>query len=289
MHIPTKKLKNGFELPCFGLGTWQMGGTHERDLHNDDMRDVAAIREAIQAGITHLDTAESYANGHTELLVGQAIAGIDRTKIQITSKVRPTNLSYDAVLHSCTESLKRLGTDYLDLYLIHKPNDAVPIRETLRAFDRLVTEGMVKYIGVSDFSTPRFIEAQNHTTNKIVVNQVYYNLIIREPEHEGILRYCQENEVLFEAYRPLEKGGMLADPPTLLIEMAKKYQKTPAQIAINWLLSQNNVIALCKTSSSTHLKENLGAIGWQLAAEDIEKIRTAYPDQQEKSATLPLR
>ena len=289
MLIPTKKLKNGFELPVFGLGTWQMGGLETHDLTNNDERDIAAIQAAIQAGITHVDTAESYADGHTEILVSKAIKNIDRSKLFITSKIRPRNLKYDDVLKSCTESLKRLNTNYLDLYMIHKPNDEISIAETMQALDRLVTEGMVKHIGVSDFGTPRFIEAQNHTTNKIVVNQVYYNLIIREPEHEGILRYCQENDVILEAYRPLEKGSMLTEVPALLTEMAQKYQKTPAQIAINWLLSQENVTTLSKTASSAHLQENIGAIGWQMDAEDIEKLRKGFPNQQKKSEQLPLR
>jgi diketogulonate reductase-like aldo/keto reductase len=289
MQIPTKKLNNGFELPIFGLGTWQMGGRETHDPANNDEQDIAAIQEAIQLGITHIDTAESYADGYTEILVGKAIKNIDRSSLFITSKIRPRNLRYDDVLKSCTESLKRLQTDYLDLYMIHKPNDEISIAETMSALDRLVTEGLVKYIGVSDFGTARFIEAQKHTNNKIVVNQVYYNLIIRGPEHEGMLRHCQENDVLLQAYRPLEKGSMLTDAPAVLNELAKKYQKTPAQIAINWLLSQENVTTLSKSSSSAHLQENLGAVGWQMDAVDIEKLRKEFPDQQEKSAMLPLR
>ena len=153
MQIPTKKLHNGFELPVFGLGTWQMGGRETHDPTNNDEQDIAAIQEAIRLGITHIDTAESYADGYTEQLVGKAIKDVDRSTLFLTSKVRPRNLKYDDVLKSCTESLKRLQTDYLDLYMIHKPNDEISITETMSALDRLVAEGLVKYIGVSDFAS----------------------------------------------------------------------------------------------------------------------------------------
>lgn len=289
MKIPTKKLKNGFEIPVFGLGTWQMGGRETRNPENDDKKDIVAMQEAINLGVTHIDTAESYADGHAETLVGEAIKDFERKRLLITSKIRPQNLKYEDVLKSCEESLKRLQTDYLDLYLIHSPNLEVPIEETLKAFDKLVEEGLVKNMGVSNFKTERLIEAQKHTNNKIVVNQVYYNLVIREPEHEGLLKCCQENDVILEAYRPIEKGAILVDPPEILNEMTKKYDKTPAQIVINWLISQTNVTTLTKTSNINHLKENIGSIGWQMDTVDIEKLRKDFPNQQEKAEALPLR
>lgn len=289
MKIPTKKLKSGFEMPVFGLGTWQMGGREIRNPQNDDKKDIAAIQKAIKLGVTHIDTAEQYAGGYAETLVGKAIEGYDRSKLFIVSKVSPEHLNYNDVLRSNEASLKRLKTDYLDLYLIHYPNLEIPIEETLKAMDKLVEQGLVKNIGVSNFRTERLKEAQKHTKNKLVVNQVYYNLVIREPEHEGLLNYCQQNDVLLEAYRPVEKGTLLAQPVTILSKLARKYGKTPAQIAINWLISQKNVITLSKTSTIEHLKENLGAISWQMDKEDIEKLRNDFPNQQEKSEKLPLK
>lgn len=289
MKIPTKKLKSGFEMPVFGLGTWQMGGREIRNPQNDDKKDITAIQEAIKLGVTHIDSAEQYAGGYAETLVGKAIKGYDRSKLFIVSKVSPEHLNYDDVLRSCEASLKRLETDYLDLYLIHYPNFEIPIEKTLKAMDKLVKDGLVKNIGVSNFRTKRLKEAQKHTKNKLVVNQVYYNLVIREPEHEGLLEYCQENDVFLEAYRPVEKGAILAEPIPILDELAKKYGRTPAQIVISWLISQKNVITLSKTSTIEHLKENLGAVGWQMDKEDIEKLRKDFPNQQEKSENLPLK
>jgi diketogulonate reductase-like aldo/keto reductase len=288
MKIPTKKLKDGFEMPVFGLGTWQMGGRETHNPQNDDQKDITAIQEAIKLGVTHIDTAEQYAGGYAETLVGKAIAGYARVKLFIVSKVSPEHLNYNYVLRSCEASLKRLKTDYLDLYLIHFPNPDITIEETLRAMDKLVDDGIVKNIGVSNFKTKRFKEAQLHTKNKLVVNQVYYNLVIREPEREGLLKYCQQNDVLLEAYRPVEKGAILARSIKILDELAEKYNKTPAQIAINWLISQKNVITLSKTSTIEHLKENLGAIGWAMDKDDIEKLRKDFPNQKAKAENLFL-
>lgn len=288
MKIPTKKLKNGFEMPVFGLGSWQMGGREVHDPRNNDKKDITAIREAIKLGVSHIDTAESYANGYAEILIGQALEGYDRSKLFIVSKISQEHLRYDDVSRSCEASLKRLQTDYLDLYLIHSPSFKIPIEETLRAMDKLVKERVVKNIGVSNFKTKRLKKAQEYTVNKLVVNQVYYNLVIREPEREGLLEYCQQNDVLLEAYRPVEKGTLLAQPIPILDELARKYDKTPAQIAINWLISQKNVVTLSKTSTIEHLKENLGAVGWQMENKDIENLRKNFPNQQEKSEALPL-
>lgn len=288
MKIPCKKLKNGFEMPVFGLGTWQMDGRETRNHENDDIKDITAIQKAIELGITHIDTAESYAEGYTETLIGQAIKGVDRSKLFMVSKISQKHFRFNDVFTSCRASLDRLQIDYLDLYLIHLPNPEIPIEETLRAMDKLVADGLVKNIGVSNFKPGRLKEAQKQTGNKLVINQVYYNLIRREPENQGLLEYCQQNDVLLEAYRPLEKGLLLDKPASILEKMARKYGKTPAQVAINWLISQENVITLSKSSTLDHLKENLGAIGWQMNTKDIEKLRKDFPNKLGKSDYLPL-
>lgn len=289
MNIPTKKLTNNFEMPIFGLGTWQVGGRDIRDPNNDDQKDILAIQEAIHLGVTHIDTAESYADGYAETLVGQAIKGLDRKKLFLVSKIHKEHLTFDGVLEAFKNSIQRLKTDYLDLYLIHSPSLDIPIQETMKALDKLVKDGVVKNIGVSNFKTSRLIEAQKYTQNKIVVNQVYYNLIVREPERDGLLKYCQENDVILEAYRPLDKGAMVDSPAPILAEIAKKYNKTPAQVAINWLTSQDNVVTLSKSSNLNHLKENLGAIGWQMDSKDIEALRENFPNQISRSEALPLK
>ncbi|MBP9711850.1 MAG: aldo/keto reductase [Candidatus Pacebacteria bacterium] len=288
MRIPTKKLKIGFGMPIFGLGTWLMGGRRERDLNNDDAADIKAIQAAIELGVVHIDTAEVYAGGYSETLVGQAIKGYDRSKLFIVSKVKDLNMSYDSVINSCKQSLERLQTPYLDLYLLHQHNPNFSLKDTIRALDYLVEQGMVRNIGVSNFNKEFFQEAQSYTKNKIVCNQVHYNLEFREPEASGLLEYCQDNDIFLVAYRPVSKGVLLQDIPEIFKEMCEKYQKTPAQVALNWLMSQPYVVTLSKTRSIEHLKDNLGAVGWEMDKEDIEKLRTEYPDQKSISDVVPL-
>lgn len=288
MIIPTKKLKNGFEMPVYGLGTWEMGGRKEADPNNDDQADIKAIKYAIDSGITHIDTAENYANGHSEELIGKAILGYDRNKLFIVSKVGRTKLKYNDLLQSANESLHRIGTDYLDLFLIHAPSLEIPIEESMRAMNKLYTDGKIKNIGVSNFTVERFIEAQKYSDKKIVANQLHLNLRFRETEKRGLIKFCQENDVMFIAWRPVQKGVILDRSIKIINEMCMKYNKTPSQIAINWLISQDNVVTLSKTRNKLHLEENLGAIGWQLENVDIERLRSEFPDQQDISDTVPL-
>ncbi len=286
MNIPTKKLTTGFELPVYGLGLWQMGGRWEADASND-AQEIEAIRAAIDAGITHIDTAESYGDGHAEELLGKALESYDRTKLFIASKVSKDNQSYEDLHRSFEASLKRIGTDYLDLYLLHRfPLPGTDLKGTMRAMDELVEQGKVKHIGVCNMTPNRFNAVQALTKNKLVCNQVHYNVQYREIEKSGVLQDAQDNDVMIVAWRPLQKG-ILPETP-LLNELAKKYDKTSSQIAINWLISQQNVVTICKTSDVGHLKENLGAVGWTMDAEDVELIRQEFPDQQLVSDAVPL-
>lgn len=289
MTIPRKKLKNGFSLPYLGLGTWRMGGDRKRDPQSDDKKYISAIENAIKMGITHIDTAEMYAEGHAEELVGEAIKRTPRKKLFITSKVWHSNLHYDDVLKSCENSLKRLGTDHLDLYLIHMPNHEIPLEETIQAMDRLKKEKLIKNIGLSDFSKETFQKAQDFSSHKIVCDQVHYNLIYREPEASGLLTYCQENDVMLVAWRPVEKGLLSVNPPEVMRQMVEKYGKSPAQIALNWLLSQKKVVAISKMTQQDHLVENFGSLGWKMQHQDLEVLRKSFPGQQVVSPAVPLR
>lgn len=288
MKIPTKKLKNGFEMPVFGLGTWQMGGRKEHDLDNDDEADIQAIKSAIEMGVTHIDTAENYADGYSEVLIGKAIKNYDRSKLFIVSKVKDVSMSYENVINSCRKSLERLETSYLDLYLLHRHNTNLDLKQTVKALDYLVEQGLVKNIGVANFNKEFLAEAQSYTKNKIVCNQVHYNLEFREPEATGLLNYCQNNDVFLVAWRPVGKGNLLENAPGIVEEMCDKYKKTSAEIAINWLVSQPYVLTLSKTRNIEHLKDNLGAVGWEMKREDIERLRKEYPSQKIISDVVPL-
>lgn len=283
MIIPVKKLKNGFSLPTFGFGTWQMGGRNDRDFSNDDKADIEAIQSAVNQGITHIDTAEVYADGYTEKLVAQAIKPYERSKLFLVSKVMPQNLGYKDLISHFKKSLKRLSTDYLDLYLIHRPNPKVPLNETIKALNDLVKQGVLRNIGVANFNKESLQKAQSTSSYPIVVNQAHYNLIYREVEETGLLKYCQENDVILMAWRPIEKGVVLDVDSQTFDNICKKYNKTKSQVAINWLISQKNVVTLAKSRSIEHLKENLGGVNWQMDDEDIEILRKEFPNQQKHS------
>lgn len=285
--IPNKTLKNGFSIPVFGMGTWMMGGGSTRDPENDDQRDIDGLRYGLGKGLTHIDTAEMYAAGHAEEMVAEAIANYHRDHLFITSKVWYTNLRYDDVLKAAENSLKRLGTDYLDLYLIHKPNEAIPMEETFKALDKLQDQNLIRHVGVSNFSTERLKQAQTMSYHPIVANQVQYNLTIREPEASGLLEYCQRNDVIVMAWRPIEKGVITESPCPVLKSLMEKYNKTAAQIALNWLISQPNVVTMSTMRSPNHIDDNIDSVSWTMESEDVELLRTEFPDQQTVSA-VPL-
>src|SRR3989344_5834171 len=232
---------------------------------------VHFLKSALNIGVVGIDTAEAYGNGDAERSVEEAMKGFDRQKLFITTKVKGENLRYDDVIAACKRSLKRLGTDYIDLYLVHWPNPDIPIKETMHAMDWLVKQKLVRFIGVSNFPLELFKEAQSHTKNKIAVNQVEYNLLKRRPE-EGLLEYCQNNDIIVMAYRPLLNGKLMKKWFKIFDRLSTKYDKTQAQIALNWLISKKNVIAIQRTSNISHLKENLGAKGWELSDEDYKML-----------------
>ncbi|WP_419646192.1 aldo/keto reductase [Victivallis vadensis] len=283
--VPWKSLKNGFAIPVLGQGTWRMGGVDTPDTANDDA-DIAAIRRGIATGLCHIDTAEMYAGGHAEELVGIAMKGqgIRRADYFLTDKVWKTHLRYDDVLRAAEASLKRLGTAYIDLYLIHQVNPDVPEEETIRAMNRLKREGVIRHIGVSNFSEERLKRAQAASDAPIVANQLHYNLRIREIEQCGLLDYCRSQDIMVIAWRPL-RGLDLALP--LIVALAEKYGKTPSQIALNWLLCQENVVTITKAANPLHLAENMGALGWALEKEDAVRLRREYPAEAVSDA-VPL-
>ncbi len=288
MKIARKEISSGFSLPSLSMGTWMIGGGVDRDRDCDEESAVQSIRRGIRSGVDCIDTAEMYASGYTEEILGRALQGIERSEIQVISKVSPHNLAYDDVLRSAEASLERLSLDFLDVYLIHKPNPEIPLDGTMRAFRALQDQGLIKEAGVSNFSVESLRTAQHAFGNPIVLNQVHYNLIYREPELSGLLQYCQDNDMLLMAWRPLEKGSILENCPDILLETCAKFDRTPAQVAINWLISQDCVVTLSTMRSERSLKDNLGAFGWEMEREDIEHLRVEFPQQQKISNREPL-
>lgn len=285
MTVPWKTIAGGFSMPVLGQGTWRLGGVSERDPENDDARDVAVIRRALDAGLTHIDTAEMYAGGHAEELVGEAIRGVERSRLFLSGKVWKSHLGGDGPLRAAEASLRRLGVDAFDLYLVHQVNPEIPLKETIRAMNRLQREGLARNIGVSNFSLDRLKQAQALSEVPIVANQLHYNLQVREIELSGLLDFCQETGVMVIAWRPLR--GVDCSVP-LLTELAARYGHTPRQLALNWLISQPGVVTIVKASDPLHLAENVGAVDWRMAEEDVERLRREYPDRRAVSEAVPL-
>jgi diketogulonate reductase-like aldo/keto reductase len=265
-----KTLIGDVRIPILGMGTWKLEGGYFPDRSQDKIA-IETLREGIRLGMTHIDTAEMYGSGHVEEIVGEAIKPFRRKDVFITTKVSPVNLRFDDLVNSIKGSLKRLKTDFVDLYLIHWPNPKIPLKESMKALEYAVEEGFTKFIGVSNFSVELMKKAQSYTKEKIVANQVEYSLLHREPERD-LLPYCQKENIMIIAYTPLA-GGKLTKPGfNLLDEIANKYNRTQSQVVLNWLISKEKVITIPKTIKIQHLIENIGAIGWKLKEKDVEKL-----------------
>jgi diketogulonate reductase-like aldo/keto reductase len=247
-------------VPEIGLGVWRYSGG------------VEPLRHGVELGAFLIDTAEIYG---TEDVVGQAIKGI-RDRVFLATKVSPDHLRYDDLLRAAEASLQRLDTNCIDLYQIHWPNWSVPIQETMRAMEALVDRGLIKYIGVSNFSVHQLREAQAAMSKyPIVSNQVLYNLNRREIERE-LLPYCLMQRVTIIAYTPLDDGRLATRggfQPSwrmqALEQVATFRQKTLAQVALNWCTSRPNVITIPKSNSLARVIENCQASGWRLSPEQI--------------------
>jgi diketogulonate reductase-like aldo/keto reductase len=258
-----------------------MGGRESPD-YRDDERLIEAIRYAVELGMNHIDTAEMYAAGHAEELVGEAVKQFSRDEVFIATKVWPSNLRYEDVIHSCRRSLERLQLKYVDLYMVHWPNPRIPLQETMKAMEKLVKDGLIRYIGVSNFDVELLEEAMNALKREeIVANQVEYSLEAREVERE-LIPFCERNGITVTAYTPLGKGRIPAEASSntprgkILAEMAQRYGKTPVQIALNWVIWRPNVITIPKAARKEHLEENAGAAGWRLTEEDYKRLSAAY-------------
>lgn len=276
-------LKNGFSLPVLGMGTWLFGGRETRDPANDDAGQIAALQAGIEAGFSLIDTAEYYAGGYAETLTGRAIKGYPRANLFLTSKVWKTHLKRDDVLRAAENSLRRLGTDYLDLYLYHQVSEQVPLEETIGAMNELVERKLVRHIGVSNFAPTRLERAMRASSVPIVLNQVHYSLKFREPESSGLLDFCREHDVLVQAWRPVR--GVETCP--LTEELCRKYELSLYQLALAWLMSQKNIGTITAMKNPAHLPENIRAAETVLAEPDVERLRQEYPDVNYVS-TVPL-
>jgi len=249
----------GTSVPAIGLGTWQLTGQSCRE----------TVEAALEMGYRHVDTAQAYGN-ERQVGLGIEAAAVDREDVFLTTKLDGSNRDARSVRRSTRESLNRLGTDYLDLLLIHWPNTPwmASLSETLGAMNDLVEEGLVRHIGVSNFSPSLLDEARDISSVPILTDQVQYHPYW---DQRKLLDYCRIHDVLLTAYSPLARGGVLDDPA--LVQIGNRYGKSPAQVALRWLLQQDGVAAIPKASSRDHLEANLAVFDFELTDAEIERIR----------------
>ena len=218
---------------------------------------------------THFDTAEAYAAGHAEELLGQAVraSGLGRETLFVTSKVSPDHLGYADVLRSCANSLRRLGMDHLDLYLIHWPRLGMDLAETFWALNKLVADGMVRHLGVSNFNLKLLKQAVALSETPLLTDQVSYSLPDRTYENNGVLAYCQRNDILLTAYSPVKRRFISGN--RYLKELAKGHGVTPQQVALAWLVRQPRVITIPMSFNPQHQAENLAAAGLDFSEAEL--------------------
>lgn len=262
-------------LPKIGFGTWMIGGESTPNPAWDS-KSMTALRSALEVGYTHFDTAEYYAGGHSEELVGRAVreTNTKRENLFITTKVSPEHLDYDAVFKSCENSLRRLNMDYIDLYLIHWPSAGMKLEETFRALNTLVRDGKVRHLGVSNFKLKLLKQSQEYCETPILTNQIPYRLPDRSYVENGVIAYCQQNDILVTAYSPVKFRSMRVNK--VLGEIAKTYSATPYQIALAWLVMQPRVITIPMSFDPQHIKENFDAAEIRLSADEIQQLGNAW-------------
>ncbi|WP_435074094.1 aldo/keto reductase [Halorubrum sp. HHNYT27] len=266
MTVPTKTLPSGAELPALGLGTYDLG---------DQTAD--SIRAALDAGYTHIDTAEGYRN---EDVIGDVLAEYDRDDVFLTSKVLAKNLNYESLIKSCEASLDRLGTDYLDLYLIHWPNPAISLRESLRAMATLRERGLVRDVGVSNFSAYQLSCAHHVSDVPIAVNQIEFHPWFQRPD---LVDYCRESDTVIEAAAPLARADVFDDE--VVAELAGKYEKSPAQVVLRWAVD-SGVVPLPRSSTPDHVRANAD-LDWEL--DETDRRRLDERDRDEPVYDTPAR
>lgn len=262
-------------LPKIGFGTWSIGGESTPDPARDS-DSIKALRVALEVGYTHFDTAESYAAGHSEELIGQVLRKqrVKRETVFITSKVTPFHLKYDAALEACEKSLRRLKMDYLDLYLIHWPTAKMKLEETFRALNKLVRDGKVKHLGVSNFNLKQLQEAQKYSEAPILTNQVPYRLPDDKYVENGVIEYCQKNDILVTAYSPVKFRSIRVNKT--LRAVAEAHSATPFQIALAWLVMQPRVITIPMSFDPQHIQENFDAAEIVLTKDEMARLDVAW-------------
>jgi diketogulonate reductase-like aldo/keto reductase len=270
---PTTKIPSGEAVPVLGQGTWAMGEQARRAAD-----EATALRIGLDLGMTLIDTAEMYGNGGAEEVVADAIAG-RRDEVFLVSKVLPENSSRGGTIAACERSLRRLGTDRIDLYLLHW-RGSPPLADTLAAFETLMADGKIRHWGVSNFNADDMQELlELPGGDRCATNQVLYNLTRRGVEFD-LMPLCGARGIPIMAYSPIEQGRLLSH--ATLKAIAARRTATPAQIALAWVLRQHGMIAIPKAASEKHVRENRAAVDVVLSADDLAELDHAFPPPKRK-------
>ncbi|MDR1936722.1 MAG: aldo/keto reductase [Candidatus Accumulibacter sp.] len=261
-------LPQGEQVPALGMGTWMIG-----DDRASRAEEIAALQHGVDLGMSLIDTAEMYGDGASERLVGEAIRG-RRERVFLVSKVYPHHAGRKEMPAACERSLKRLGVDRLDLYLLHW-RGGVPLAETVDTFHRLQAQGKIRHWGVSNLDPGDMAElVETPQGSQVAVNQVLYNLSRRGVEW-NLLPWCEERRIPLMAYSPIEQARLLRHSG--LRALAEERGATPAQLALAWLLRRNQLIAIPKTSNRAHVEENFAALECPLDAETLAELDRLFP------------
>lgn len=267
---------HGLSIPKIGFGMWKIGGDSYPD-HSLDAKSMTALRTALEVGYTHFDTAEGYASGHSEELLGRAIreTNTKREDLFITTKISPEHLPYNQVFRSCEDSLRRINVEYVDLYLIHWPPRAgVNLGDSFRALNQLVRDGKIKHLGVSNFNLKLLKQAQSLSETPILTDQVPYRLPDRTYVENGVLEYCQQNDILLTAYSPVKFRNLPVNKTVGAI--AEAHSATPFQIALAWLIAQPRVITIPMSFNPQHIRENFEAAEIELSEQEFKTLNELY-------------
>jgi diketogulonate reductase-like aldo/keto reductase len=274
MPIADVKLPDGETVPALGQGTWKMG--EQRSRRGDEVR---ALQLGIDLGMTLIDTAEMYANGIAEEITGEAIKG-RRDAVFLVSKVLPSNASRSGTIAACERSLKRLGVETIDLYLLHWPGSH-PLTETVAGFKALQQAGKIRQFGVSNFDVGEMEELFAVGGEAVAANQVLYNLSRRGIEYD-LVPWQAQHRIPIMAYSPIEQGRLAHH--RALSDIAVRHNSTPAQIALAWALAQPATIVIPKASTEHHVRENRTAADIVLTPEDFAALDAAFPPPRRKSS-----
>lgn len=267
-------LSDGTYIGNLGIGTWYMGD----DINKKD-EEIASIRFAINSGVTTIDTAEMYGNGKSEALIGEAIKGYDREKLFIISKILPSNAGRSRIFQSCENTLRRLGTNYLDMYLLHW-RGMIPFEETIECMEELKRKGKIRRWGVSNMDTDDMKELlECFNGENCCANQVLYHLGSRGIEY-SLKPFTDRHNIPTIAYCPIAQGGRLRGKllkSNSVLKIAEKYNITPMQVLLSFVLSQENMIAIPKAAQVSHMKENIECLNVNFSDEDLEILNREFP------------